>query len=87
MNLNSLVREVRLLAVAGAIAFALGIGLSHTGNTTVNSPTAAVRGEGQTRIADGSESTGKPPGKPHRQAMLVADGSESTGKPPTKPKG
>jgi hypothetical protein len=94
MNLKSLVREMRLLALAGAVAFALGIGVSHAGSKTVNSTTAKTnQADGNVRIADGSESTGKPPTKPHRQfmsagtSMLIADGSESTSKPPTKPKG
>jgi hypothetical protein len=94
MNLKSLVREMRLLVLAGAVAFALGIGLSHAGTMAVNSTAIGTnQADRNVRIADGSESTGKPPTKPHRQftsagtIMLIADGSESTGKPPTKPKG
>ena len=87
MNLTFLVRQVRILALTGAVVFAIGIGASqsmHTGSLQDNVA-------GHARFVDGSESTGKPPKPkpptPARERMQFAEGSESTGsgKPP-KPK-
>ncbi len=88
MSLHALVRKIGPLTLVGAVALTLVTGFGHvnpTGSSVGNIP--AVN-----RLADGSESTGKPP-KPHNRSIRnderiqrLADGSESTGKPP-KPKG
>lgn len=85
MNLKLMVREVRVLALLGAIAFAVGIGA----NQSLSTANMQKNSAGNVQIVDGSESTGKPPKPkpfmPPIEHVQYADGSESTGKPP-KPK-
>ena len=85
MNLTFLVRKVRILALTGAVVFAIGMGASQSLHIVSLQGDAA----GHARFVDGSESTGKPPkpkpATPARERMQFVDGSESTGKPP-KPK-
>jgi len=82
MSLHTLVRKLRLMVPVGALAFtlALGVDLGHS----MHAPTSVADAPAMHRLADGSESTGKPP-KP-KGRLLIADGTESTHKPP-KPKG